>query len=208
MRFGAAPVLVAVDALTRSFARRRVLGPIDLRLDAGERLALTGSNGAGKSTLLRCIAGTVAPSSGRVTVDGCRAGSRAAREQVGTSFSQERSFYLRLSGRDNLLTFAGLREPPAQARRSVAALVEELGLEQVAATRVDRCSSGMVQQLALARALLGGPRLVLLDEPTRSLDAEAIDRLWAAIEHRPSLAVIIATHREEDIARCGRSLHL
>ena len=148
-------MILELAAVTRTFAGRRVLGPVDLELGPGERLALTGPNGSGKSTLLRCIGGTLAPSRGRITIDGARAGTRAARRRVGASFSQERSFYLRLTGRENLLTFACLREPAAHARRQVEELVAELGLEDIAATRVDRCSTGMVQQLAFARALLG-----------------------------------------------------
>ena len=74
--------------------------------------------------------------------------------------------------------------------------------------RVDRCSTGMVQQLAFARALLGEPELLLLDEPTRSLDEAAVERVWAALASRPSLALIIATHRHEDIERCERHLAL
>jgi ABC-2 type transport system ATP-binding protein len=158
--------------------------------------------------LLRCIAGTLAPSTGTITVDGARAGTRAARRRVGASFSQERSFYLRLTGRENLLTFACLRQPSTPARRQVEELVAELGLEDIAAARMDRCSSGMVQQVAFARALLGTPGLLLLDEPTRSLDEAAVERLWAALGRRPSLALIIATHRDEDIERCERHLAL
>jgi ABC-2 type transport system ATP-binding protein len=201
-------VILELAGVTRTFAGRRVLGPVDLELGRGERVALTGPNGSGKSTLLRCIGGTLAPSGGTITVDGAAAGTRAAREFVGTSFSQERSFYLRLTGRENLLTFACLREPAAQARRQVEELVAELGLEDIAASRVDRCSTGMVQQLAFARALLGTPGLLLLDEPTRSLDEAALKRLWAALARRPSLALIIATHRNQDLECCERHLAL
>jgi ABC-type multidrug transport system ATPase subunit len=201
-------VILEARALTRTFQGRRVLGPLDLALKTGQRLALIGPNGSGKSTLLRCIAGTVAATSGTVAVGGDPAGTSAARGRIGTSFSQERSFYLRLTGRENLVTFARLREPVARARESVEALLRELELKEVASRRVDRCSSGMVQQLAFARALLGEPPLLLLDEPTRSLDDAAIARFWDAIDRRPATAVIIATHRHEDIERCGRHLAL
>ena len=90
----------------------------------------------------------------------------------------------------------------------VEALEEELELGAILAKRVDRCSTGMVQQLAFARALIGVPRILLLDEPTRSLDAEATERLWRAVEARPHLALLIATHREDDVARCQRRIDL
>ena len=200
--------MLQARALTRVFRGQRVLGPLDLELHGGERLALTGPNGSGKSTLLRCIAGTVAPSTGEITIDGQPAGTKAARSMVGTSFSQERSFYLRLTGEQNLLTFARMRESVARARASVERIVVELALEDVAARRVDRCSSGMIQQLAFARSLICAPSVLLLDEPTRSLDDGAIERLWHAIDRRPETAVLIATHRQEDIERCERHLAL
>jgi ABC-type molybdenum transport system ATPase subunit/photorepair protein PhrA len=66
----------------------------------------------------------------------------------------------------------------------------------------------MIQQLAFARALIGAPRILLLDEPTRSLDAQATERLWRAVEARPHLALLIATHREDDVARCHSRIDL
>ena len=200
--------MVQAHAVTKSFMGRHVLGPLDLTLSAGERLALTGPNGAGKSTLLRCIAGTVAPSHGAITVAGHRAGTRAAKRLIGVSFAQERSFYQRLSGLENLLTFARVRMASTRVRASVEEVLHELELHDIASRRIDRCSSGMVQQIAIARALLGSPSLLLLDEPTRSLDSAAVDRLWRAIERRPHMSLIIATHRRDDVERCQRHLAL
>jgi ABC-type multidrug transport system ATPase subunit len=200
--------MLEATAITKSFKGRHVLGPLDLKLGAGERMALTGPNGAGKSTLLRCVAGTLSPCSGAITVAGHRAGTQEAKRRIGVAFAQERSFYLRLSGTENLLTFAMLRLPSARARAAVKHVVGELELEDVAARRTDLCSSGMVQQLAIARALLGEPSLLLLDEPTRSLDDAAVARLWAAVDRRPHMALIIATHRREDVERCQHQLAL
>jgi ABC-2 type transport system ATP-binding protein len=201
--------VLEVVGLERRFGDREVLRDLHVRLRAGERLAVTGPNGSGKTTLLRCISGTLTPSAGRIAVCGHDAGSLAARRRVGVSLSQERSFYLRLSGRNNLLFFARLRfRSERRARRAVEALIGEFELAAIAAERVDHCSTGMVQQLALARALLGDPALLVLDEPTRSLDPDAVGRMWLGLDRRPKLAVLIATHRSDDVDRCGREIGL
>jgi ABC-type multidrug transport system ATPase subunit len=202
-------LVLSVEGLTRRFAGRDVVRGLDFELRAGDRVALCGPNGSGKSTILRCCAGTVTPTLGRITVLGQAAGSIQARKLVGVSLSQERSFYLRLSGRNNLLFFAGVRGLGRRsARRIVADLEDELELEEILAKRVDRCSTGMIQQLAFARALIGDPALLLLDEPTRSLDRDALGRVWAAIDRRPGTALLIATHNEEDVERCQQHLGL
>jgi ABC-type multidrug transport system ATPase subunit len=200
-----AAAVVEISGLGRRFGDHEVVGSLDLSLAPGERAAFWGPNGSGKSTVLRCIAGTLLPSRGGILVNGYPAGTLEARRAVGASLAQERSFYLRLTGHVNLLFYARLHaasEREAQSR--VRALEEELELEDIAAERVDRCSTGMVQQLGFARALLGDPSVVLLDEPTRSLDEDARGRLWAALERRPAVATLIATHLKEDLDRCDR----
>jgi ABC-type multidrug transport system ATPase subunit len=202
------PVLV-VERLARRFGEHEVVRSLNLTVEPGERVALRGPNGSGKTTVLRCIAGTVTPTAGRILIGGYAAGSLEARRLVGASFSQERSFYLRLTGHDNLLFFARLRLRGREAERAVEELEEELELEEIARERVDRCSTGMTQQLAFARALLGEPRLLLLDEPTRSLDEGAVERLWNALDRRrEQVALVIATHRTDDIERCDGEIEL
>jgi ABC-type multidrug transport system ATPase subunit len=202
--------ILTIEGLSRRFGAHEVVRSLDLTVEPSQRIALCGPNGSGKTTVLRCIAGTVTPSGGRILVGGHPAGTIEARRLVGASFSQERSFYLRLSGHDNLVFFARLRlTGKREAARRVRALEEELELEEIARERVDRCSTGMVQQLALARALLGEPRLLLLDEPTRSLDHDADERLWRALDRRRErAAVVIATHRQDDFERCDRRVDL
>jgi ABC-type multidrug transport system ATPase subunit len=201
--------LLRVEGLSREFRGHQVLTGLDLGLEPGQRLAVTGANGSGKTTLLRCIAGSLTPTSGEIVVGRYAAGSREARALTGVSLAQERSFYLRLTGRANLRFFSRLRIASRRAAYGqVDALEEELALREIAAERCDRCSTGMMQQLAFARALLGEPRLLLLDEPTRSLDEAATERLWGALDRRPQLAVLIATHREDDIGRCHSQLDL
>jgi ABC-type multidrug transport system ATPase subunit len=196
--------LLAVTGLTRSFADRTVVGPLDLQVGPGERVALLGPNGSGKTTVLRCAAGSLLPTTGEVRVAGHPAGSAQAKRLVGASLSQERSFYLRLSGRENLFFFASLRHSRrAAAAEQVRALEQELEIGGITGNRLDRCSTGMLQQVSFARALLGSPRLLVLDEPTRSLDVDAVERLWAALDRRPETAVLIATHRQDDLDRCS-----
>jgi ABC-type multidrug transport system ATPase subunit len=202
-------LVLAAEGVARRFGGRDVVDGFDLELREGERVALCGPNGAGKTTLLRCFAGTVSPTKGRITVLGHAAGSLEARRWTGVSLSQERSFYFRLTGRHNLQFFAGVRGiRRGDAVDLVDALEEELELGAILSKRVDRCSTGMIQQLAFARALIGAPRILLLDEPTRSLDAQATERLWRAVEARPHLALLIATHREDDVARCHSRIDL
>lgn len=205
----AATSVLVVRDLYRRFGHREVIGGLDLSVDVGGRIALWGPNGSGKSTILRCIAGSVHPSRGSAEIKGHRAGSLAARTLVGTSFSQERSFYLRLDGRRNLVFYAQVRGySRREAERLVRSLSDELHLDHILAERVDRCSSGMIQQLAFARALIGSPTLLLLDEPTRSLDEAASARLWKALHDRSRVAVLIATHRREDLEECDSRIEL
>lgn len=199
--------LLRLEGVTRRFGAREVVRSLDLAVARGERVAFCGPNGSGKTTVLRCIVGTLTPTSGRITIGENTAGTLEARRLLGVSFSQERSFYLRLSGRDNLLFYAGVRgRTRKEAVRKVNELSDELELDTILPTRADRCSTGMIQQLAFARALIGEPELLLLDEPTRSLDHDAVGRLWAAIDRRASTALVIATHNEDDIERCGRRI--
>jgi ABC-type multidrug transport system ATPase subunit len=197
--------VVEIDALSRSFRHRGVvLEAISLKAEAGDKIAVTGPNGSGKTTLLRCIAGSVKPTSGSIRVCGHPAGTLEAKNRLGVSLSQERSFFLRLTGRRNLEYFAQLRRrPSASSKKEVGDLVDELEIGDIVRQRVDRCSTGMIQQLTFARALLGRPELLLLDEPTRSLDTQAAERLWGALDRRSETAVLIATHRVEDEGRCN-----
>ncbi len=200
---------LSIEELGRRFGDREVIESLSLELRVGGRVALRGPNGSGKTTVLRCVAGTVTPTRGYISVAGFPAGSVAARRLVGASLSQERSFYLRLTGHVNLLSFARMRwDSELQAVGQVQALEHELGIAQFASKRAETYSAGMLQQLAVARALLGEPTLLLLDEPTRSLDEEAVKRLWQALDRRPHVAVLLATHNRDDLAHCDDHIDL
>ena len=201
--------VLSIEGLGRRFGSHEVIKSLTLSVEAGERVALRGPNGSGKTTVLRCVAGTVAPTRGNISVAGYPAGSVDARGLIGASLSQERSFYLRLSGRANLLCFARLRlANEAEAVEQVGALEQELAIEDFASRSADTYSAGMLQQLAFARALLGDPALLLLDEPTRSLDDKAVERFWRALDRRPNAAVVVATHNRDDLGHCGDRIEL
>jgi len=201
--------VLSINRLSRRFGERQAVGSLDLEVAAGDRVALRGPNGSGKSTVLRCVAGTLSPSAGTVSVGGHAAETVAGRALVGAALALERSLYLRLTGRDNLVLFGCLRGLSRKhSARTVDAVVDELELGEIAARRAAECSTGMLQQLVFARALVGDPPLLVLDEPTRSLDEEATARLWAALDRRPDRAVLIATHRPSDIDRCGMRVDL
>ena len=153
--------MILIDGVARGFGDQMVLRDLSLRVEPGERLVLHGPNGAGKTTLLRCILGTLVPDAGSVVVGGHPAGSVAARALVGASLSQERSFYMRLTGFENLLLCARVRTT-----------ADELG--QVTKRRADRCSTGQLQQLAFARALVGDPDAILLEGRLRDEAQEVL----------------------------------
>ena len=152
------------------------LSRVDLDVQEGEAVALLGANGAGKSTLLRIVATLLLPTSGQVRVAGhdVIAASRVVRRQLGYHAGTDHGLYSRLTARQNLFFFGQLNQlSSAAARQSVDALAEQFSLGEFLDRQVRTLSSGTVQRLSLARALLHNPRVLLLDEPTRSIDVIA-----------------------------------
>jgi ABC-type multidrug transport system ATPase subunit len=200
--------LVRVRSVRCVLGGRTVLQDVAIEVRAGERVLLHGPNGAGKTTLLRCLAGVLPISSGRITIAGHRAGTPAAGAVLGVCLYPEGGLYPALSGRDNLLFAARVAGRGRAAGRAVAGVESELGIEEFAGGPAGRYSAGMRARVGIARALVGGPRVVLLDEPTRSLDVEGRALFWAALRARPGLAVLIASHLSEDAENCDRRLGL
>jgi heme exporter protein A len=185
--------------VTRNFGRRRVLNKVSFRCDAGEIVALLGANGAGKSTLLSIAATLLAPSAGRVQYGDMSSTSGAAlRSRIGV-LGHDLFIYPELSAGENLAFFArayAVRD----VDRTVKAALERAGLEE----RDDpagRFSRGMRQRLALERALLHEPRLVLLDEPFTGLDDAATMALRTRLTELRGAGciVLLATHDLETI---------
>ncbi len=181
-------------------APTEALHPIDLTLRAGERVALVGPNGAGKSTLLRLLAGTLRASGGTLEW-GAPETSTPTRARVGWAARDDRSFSLRLSGRENLRFFAGLDDRVgADARARIDAALAEVGLAERGDAPYRTYSSGMRQRLAIGRALLREPALLLLDEAASGLDPGARAALFEALSRRAraGLTVLFATHQLEE----------
>jgi ABC-2 type transport system ATP-binding protein len=191
---------IVARGVVKSFGSIPALANVDLTVKPGQVVALLGANGAGKSTLVRILATTLIPDAGRVEVGGWETAKEPARARsaAGVVLGEERSFFWRLTGRQNLEFFAGLhgmRRREARARTQGA--LESTGLVDLSDRRVDQYSSGMRSRLSLARALLGQPSVLLLDEPTRSLDplaAIAVRKLVLNLAAERSLAVLFVTH--------------
>jgi len=180
--------------VSRHFGRRRVLNKISFRCNAGEAVALLGANGAGKSTLLSIAATLLAPSAGVVQYGEATSASGAElRARIGV-LGHDLFIYPELSAFENLAFFARAYAVP-DVDRTVASALERAGLDQ----RDDpagRFSRGMRQRLALERALLHDPRLVLLDEPFTGLDEASASRLIDRLRTLRSAGAIVlmATH--------------
>jgi len=180
-----------------------VLAGVSFSLAQGERACLMGPNGAGKTTLLKLLLGALVPSGGSIALLGGVPGDGAVRRKVGLAHTDERSFYWRLTVLENLLFFGRLwGMTAADATRRASELAGSLEMEGLLTVPFARLSTGQRQKAVLARALLHRPELVLLDEPTRSLDAHAAARFRALLAG-PAFAgrtLLVATHSPAEAA--------
>jgi ABC-2 type transport system ATP-binding protein len=207
---GAMPIVT--EGLGKRFGRLDALHDVDLRVGRGEIVGLMGANGAGKTTLLEILATLVLPSAGRASICGFDVvtDARRVRERIGYAPAQAQSFYPRLAAAANLEFFAiaaGLTR--AVARRRVAAVSALVGLDGCAGVRFDRLSEGMKARLSIARALLTDAPVLLLDEPTRSLDPiyqlEIRRFLRETAADRLGKAALLVTHSPAEAASvCDR----
>ena len=187
--------IVELQQVEKSYQGVNALHQLNLELRQGEVLGLFGHNGAGKTTTIKLILGLIAATAGQVRVfgeDPTQSEARTLRRQLG--FLQENvSFYDQLTGLEVLQYFARLKGIPKQ---SCHALLEQVGLSQAGKRRVKTYSKGMRQRLGLAQALLGEPKLLLLDEPTVGLDPIATQDFYRRIEQlkEQGCTVILCSH--------------
>jgi ABC-type sulfate/molybdate transport systems ATPase subunit len=177
------------------------LGPLDLELGSGSRTALLGASGAGKTTLLRCLAGLEHPDGGVLTCDGVTlhgGGSAVPAERRGVAFVfQDGALWAHMTALQHLQFVA-----PARPVAALRDLLAEVGLAHAAERRPEQLSGGEAQRLGLVRALAQEPRLLLLDEPLRSVDSHRRDELAhviAAACARRRLTAVLVTHDRDEV---------
>lgn len=221
--------MVRVQGLTKVFTHERsfsqllrgeapgsntAVGNVSFEIADGEVFGLVGPNGAGKTTLLRMLSTLIVPTSGQASVAGLDVQKNAAavRQRIGMVASNERSFFWRLTGRQNLRFFADLYHlPTAEAQRWIGELLELLDLSGVADQRFESYSTGTKQRFAIARGLMHKPQVLFMDEPTKGVDpkssADIIALIRDRVVSRARQTVIITTHNLREIEQlCQRTL--
>jgi len=201
--------VVEAVGLGRRFASVSALADLDLEVRAGESLTIFGPNGAGKTTLVKLLAMVLRPTAGRLRLFGEERPRAVLRRRIGV-VSHGSFLYDDLTARENLDFYAGLYGV-TNSRERVREMLAEVGLEPWSERPVKTFSRGMEQRLALARAFLHDPELLLLDEPYSGLDPAAVAHLQEILMrfHRRGKALLLTTH---DIGRglevCDRAVIL
>ena len=195
---------IVADGLSHWFGSEPALDSVDLVVERGDHLAVLGENGAGKTTLLRILATAMRPSSGKLEIMGLDALRERRRLRARMGYvSHAPSVYPSLTAAENLAFFCDLR---GAERERVPEALELAGLTNVARRRAGELSRGMQQRLAIARATLHDPLLLILDEPDASLDAAGADLLATVMRGR---TVVLATHDQALATRlCQRTVVL
>lgn len=186
------------ELLLHPFRRKGVtaLDGINLEVGSGRCFCLMGPNGAGKTTLIKIFSTLVLPDSGRAFVNGFDVSKSPnnVKTSIGYALGEERSFYWRLTGRQNLEFFAALSGISwSKRRKTIEEVLRLTGLEKASDLRFNTYSTGMRQMMAFARALLSEPKILFVDEPTRSLDPKSALKIRKFI-------------REEIVDRQGRTV--
>jgi ABC-2 type transport system ATP-binding protein len=201
--------VISASRLTRRFGARLVVDAMTLDVARGEIVALLGPNGAGKTTTMRMLAGLIEPTSGSVTIDGVpltRATGNAVRRRIGF-LTEAPGLWDRLTVRENLRVYAGIYAL-AQPDRAIDRALDIFALGDRGSTRAAELSKGMRQKVALARALLHDPAVLLLDEPTSGLDPEITRSVRQLLEERreAGCAILVSTHNLDEAERLANRI--
>lgn len=204
---------IEVQGVAKVFGFRPVLRGVDLSIQTGQSITLFGPNGAGKTTLMRLIATLARPTTGRILINGYDSlkYGNAVRAMLGV-VSHRSLLYFDLTAQENLQFYARLYDlPPEQRSERITDLLEAVGLTKRAADLVQTYSRGMQQRLAIARALLHQPTIILLDEPYTGLDQDAAASLDRVLHQVRSAGrtILMTTHNiERGLAYADRVLIL
>ena len=189
-----------LENVSKEFAGKRIFRDINFELKPGQSAAIVGPNGSGKTTLVRIICGLIRPSAGKVvySVDGQVVDMLNVYKHIGL-VGPYLELYEELTALENLLFFAKIKRV-VDAREKIQALMAQMNLAGREKDEVKTYSSGMRQRLKYAFALLGDPRILILDEPTSNLDRDGIDRVYQIMEkQKKENILLVATNDEEDL---------
>jgi cell division transport system ATP-binding protein len=207
--------LVSFSAVAKRYpGGQEALKSVSFAVEAGELAFLTGRSGAGKSTLLKMIPAIERPSAGTVLVNGQNVGAlkRAAlpylRRNIGLVFQDQKLLYDRSVYDNVMLPLAFSAHAPREAARRARAALDKVGLLARERSNPIQLSGGEQQRLAIARAVVNRPALLIADEPTANLDAESASRILEIFVafHQVGVTVLIATHDQALIAKYGKKL--
>lgn len=189
--------VIVAAGIGKAFGSRRALRPLDLRIEAGERLVVMGPNGSGKTTLLRLLATLLRPTSGRLMICGLDAADdgQDVRQHLGVVM-HDTLLYSDLTVAENL-SFYGRLYHVAVVDERCKTLCERFGLSKLRDRRVRHLSRGQQQRTALARALMHDPPVLLLDEPDTGLDASAFESLRVELLRDAGRTTVLTTHNAQ-----------
>ncbi len=202
------PPAVRTRRLTRNYGRVKAIAGLDLAIESGERVLLVGPNGSGKTTLIKLLATLIKPTSGDLFVHGRDASRHDAsiRAALGVVL-HEPLLYGRLTAAENLRFYARMFSVPSPDAR-IQTLAEQLELTDLLKTRVDSLSHGQRKRVALLRAVLHDPGILLLDEPDSGLDKTALDLLFDFCKSQPRTIVMSTHNLDNGLAIADRAIFL
>ena len=207
--------IIEIHSVTKTFNRRswtrpwrraeetRALDGVTLSIDPGKIVVLLGANGSGKTTLLKLLSTMLLPDSGQVRVSGhdTERNDDEVRRMIGIAVGSERSFFPRLTAQENLEFFAAFEDlAPSLIGQRIEEVLSAVALLPDTDKQVMKYSTGMLHRLGVARAMLKRPPVLLLDEPSRSLDPAASEELWQMLRRLgdAGTTIMIASHNFEE----------